>query len=212
MSVNAVSRTYPADVERAWQAVTSALKELELKTDESAHDALGGRLTAERATGETVEVRVRMMDMNSTRVDVAVDPADRNMAQAVQNRVSEKLGGSVEGAPGGAVGSGSSAEGTYDNPLDEAVAAAEQAFQALNLKVEHREQRDIWASLRTRAMGTIPVQILMQRTPKDQTEVTFGVGTSRGTDNEAIAERLKQEFEAALKQEAQPQRPQEPKP
>jgi hypothetical protein len=194
---NTAGRMYAMDVERVWQSLQSVVKDLDLKTDKADHDALGGQMTVRRATGEPIYLRVRSVNPGTTAVDVAVD-GDHNLAQLIQDRIGEKLG---MNQPGAGVSSGSMAEGTYDNPLDECAAAAERALKALNLPVEGREKHDVWIGLRSKHLDTIPVGVKLQRTPKDQTQVAFTVGTSPGDDNQVLAARLKKEFEAALGQQ-----------
>ena len=202
-SADVSGRTYAVDVERTWQAIQSAMKELDLDVEKSDHDALGGDLTATRATGDPVFVRVRTVNPGTTQVDIAVEPGDRNMAQMIQERVAQKLGADTANGKGGGT-TGSVVEGSYENSLEECAAAAERALKALNLPVDAREKHDIWMSIRSKQVDMIPVAIKLQRTPKDQTAAMFSVGTSPSDDNQLLAGRLKKEFEAAL---AQPQRP-----
>jgi hypothetical protein len=197
-AANASGRTYAMDVERVWQSLQAAVKDLDLRPEKADHDALGGQMTVRRATGEPIYVRVRSVNPGSTTVDVAMDNGDRNMAQIIQDRIGEKLGATH---PGAGVMAGSTAEGTYEHPLDECAAAAERALKALNLPVEGREKHDVWIGMRSKHLDTIPVGVKLQRTPKDQTNVAFTVGTARSDDNQILAARLKKEFEAALGQQ-----------
>ena len=71
-------------------------------------------------------------------------------------------------------------------------------MKALNLPVDARENHDVWIAIRSKHLDTIPVNIKLMRTPKDQTEATFTVGTSPSDDNALLANRLKKEFEMAL--------------
>lgn len=189
------SKTYAMDVERVWQALGQVMRELDLDVETSQHDALGGELTARRATGDKVHARVRSTAPQSTGVDILVEPGEPAMAQMIQDRVAAKLGAD---RPVTGVSVGSLVEGTYPNNLDECVAAADRALKALNLPADNVERRDIWAAVRSRHLDTIPVGIKMVRTPKDETQVQFSVGTSGSDDNRILAERLKKEFEAAL--------------
>lgn len=196
------SRTYAVEVERAWQSLQGVMKDLDLDVDTAEHDALGGEMTAKRATGDLVYVRVRSLAPSSTSIDVAADTGDRVVAQMIQDRVSAKLGGDSPGGVGATVGS--VVEGVYPNALDECVAAAERALKALNLPVESREKHDIWSTLRSRHLDTIPVSVKLVRTAQDQTQATFTVGTAPGDDNQLLSARLKKEFEAALGAPARP--------
>jgi len=154
-AANTSGRVYAMDVERVWQALQSAMRDLDLDIEKAEHDALGGQMWVRRATGDPVYVRVRSVSAGTTAVDVAVDPGDRNMAQMIQDRVAGKLGAD---RPGSAI-AGSVAEGTYDQPLDECAAAAERALKALNLPVEGREKHDVWIGLRSKHLDTIPVGV-----------------------------------------------------
>jgi hypothetical protein len=201
-AASTVGRTYATDVGRAWQALETTVKEFDLDVDKSDHDALGGQMTIRRATGDTVYARVRSVNSNSTIVDIAPASGDRNMAQMIQDKVAEKLGADQPGAPG--MAAGSAAQGTYDNPLQECAAAAERALKVFNLPVEARENHDVWIAIRSKHLDTIPVNIKLMRTPKDQTDATFTVGTSPSDDNGLLANRLKKEFETALSGQRQP--------
>lgn len=189
------SKTYAMDVERVWQALQGVMRDLDLTVENSQHDALGGEMTAQRATGDEVHVRVRSTAPQSTSVDVMVEPGEPAMAAMIQDRVAAKLGAD---RPATGVSVGSMIEGTYPNSLDECVAAADRALKALNLPSDNQERHDIWAAMRSRHMDTIPVGIKLVRTPKDETQAQFSVGTSSSDDNRVLAERLKKEFEAAL--------------
>jgi hypothetical protein len=194
-TAGAASKTYAMDVERVWQSLQSVMRDLDLDVETSQHDALGGEMTARRAIGDEVHVRVRSVAPQSTSVDVLVEPGEPAMAQMIQDRLAAKLGAD---RPVTGVSVGSMVEGTYPNPLDECAAAADRALKALNLPVDNQEKHDIWCAYRSRHLDTIPVGIKMVRTPKDETQVQFSVGTSASDDNRILAERLKKEFETAL--------------
>lgn len=191
----AASKTYAMDVERVWQSLQSVMRDLSLDIVEQEHDALGGSMKAQRATGENVHVRVRSMAPQSTSVDVMVEPGEAVMAQMIQDRVAQKLGADQ---PSTGVTVGSMVEGAYPDTLDKCAAAAEQALRALNLPTDAQERYDIWIAYRSRHLDTIPVGIKLVRTPKNETQAQFSVGTSASDDNRILAERLKKEFEAAL--------------
>jgi hypothetical protein len=81
------------------------------------------------------------------------------------------------------------------------MAAADRALAALKLPAARREVHDTWARLETQHLDSIPVQIRMDRTRKDQTFVVFTVGTGASDDNRTLASRLKSEFERQLNPE-----------
>jgi hypothetical protein len=98
------------------------------------------------------------------------------------------------------MGAGSQIDGTYDQKLDACMAAADRALAALKLPGARREVHDTWARLDTQHLDSIPVQIRMERTRKDQTFVVFMAGTSATDDNRTLALRLKAEFDRRLPQ------------
>jgi hypothetical protein len=90
--LNTVERIYahaPADL---IPIVQRSLQALELKMDSEKHDNLGGELVAVRATGQKVTVTVRGLDSNRSTVSVRVEPGDRNLANLVQDKITEHLG------------------------------------------------------------------------------------------------------------------------
>jgi hypothetical protein len=126
-----------------------------------------------------------------------VEPGDKNLAQIIQDRVSDRLGLNV-GAAHASLGAGSQVDGTYDQKLDACLRAAERAVTVLKFAVPRRELHDTWARLDTAQLDSIPIQIRLDRTRKDQTFVVFTVGTGVSDDNRTLALRLKSEFERQL--------------
>jgi hypothetical protein len=199
-AINTVTKTYSKPAEETWRAVLSVTKELDLRVDKDEHDALGGCLIAMRSNKDEVHVDARSVDAQNTIVSVMVEPGDKNLAQIIQDRVSDRLGLNV-GAVRASLGAGSQVDGTYDQKLDVCLGAAEKAVAALRLAAPRREVHDTWARLDTAHLDSIPVQIRMDRTKKDQTFVVFTVGTGASDDNRTLAMRLKSEFERQLNPE-----------
>src|SRR6185295_3836716 len=77
---NAVVRRYSRTSPEVWEALTSALKPLALRIESDRHDALGGDLTAIRATEDSVKINVKSLDEMSSQVSISVGEGDRNMA------------------------------------------------------------------------------------------------------------------------------------
>lgn len=197
MAVNTVVKTYGKSADETWRAVQTALKEMDLRVESDSHDALGGTLVAARGTKDEIHVEARSQDAENTRLSVWVDPGDRSMAQIIQERVAERLGVTT-GMPRSTQASGAQVEGTYDKKLDVCVSAAEAVMRDLKLPAPRREMHDTWARVDSQYLDSIPVQIRMERTRKDQTLVVFLAGTSASEDNRSAATKLKTEFEKHL--------------
>src|ERR1700687_5605293 len=78
---NAVSRRYNRPSTEVWSALTAALQTLELRIDADRHDALGGELTARRATKDSIHVLVKSLDETSAQVSISIGDGDRNLAE-----------------------------------------------------------------------------------------------------------------------------------
>ncbi len=199
MTVNTVNRTYDKAPEEVWKAVESTLKDLELRVEKNQVDALGGVIRAERANRDRIYIEARSVDASQTQLSVAVGPGDRTMAQIIQDRVASKLG-TPAGVVRSAFAAGSRLQATYDHRLDECTNAAQRAMESLKITGIRAETHDTWSRVDGRYADAIPARIGTERTPKDQTQVTFTAGTSASDDNHVLASRLKAEFERFLKQ------------
>lgn len=195
-TVNTVTKSYTKSADETWRAVQSVARDLDLKIDTDQHDALGGNLVALRSNKDEVHVDARSQDAMNTTVSVWASPGDRNLAQIIHDRISDRLGLSVGMRP--AAAAGSQVDGTYDQKLDACMRAAEKAVNDLKLGAPRREVHDTWARVDSSQLDTIPVQIRMERTKKDQTFVVFTVGTGASDDNRTLAAKLKTQFEQAL--------------
>jgi len=199
--IHTVTKTYSRPTDETWRVIESITKELDLKVETNEHDALGGTMLAKRSTKDEIHVEARAVDSQNTTVSVNVDPGDKNLAQIIHDRISDKLGLNL-GATRASMAAGSQVDGTYDQKLDVCMAAADRALTALKLPAARREVHDTWARLDIQHLDSIPVQIRMDRTKKDQTFVVFTVGTGASDDNRTLASRLKAEFDRQLSPEA----------
>lgn len=192
-----VDRKYAKSPDEVSKAATEALGELNINIESDQHDALGGQITAARATpaAEPVIVWYQSADARTTQVSVGVGKGDRGIAELIQEHIAQKLGSpTTRSAPS----VGARAEGTYDQPVAQCMTAAEQAMKDLKLQPSNKETHDTWAQVEARQADAIPVMVRMNRTEKDKTMVTFSAGNSKSSDTEMLAERLKAEFEKNL--------------
>jgi hypothetical protein len=203
-TINTVTKQYSKPADETWRAVQSVAKDLDLKIDTDQHDALGGNLVALRSNKDEVHVDARSQDAMNTTVSIWASPGDRSLAQIIHDRLGDRLGLTV-GASRSNAAAGSQVDGTYDQKLDVCMKAAEKAVADLKMTAPRREIHDTWARVDTNHMDSIPVQIRMERTRKDQTFVVFTVGTGASDDNRTLAGRLKAQFEQSLDTERHPQ-------
>ena len=90
--LNTVERKYARPAADVFKASSAALKALELKIETEKADALGGEITARRATDAKVGVTVKSVDSTMTTVSVRVSPGDRNMANSIHSKIAAELG------------------------------------------------------------------------------------------------------------------------
>jgi len=192
-----VDRKYTKSPDEVSKAASEALGELNINIQSDEHDALGGQITAARATpaAEPVIVWYQSADARTTQVSVGVGKGDRGIAELIQEHIAQKLGSpTTHMAPS----VGARSEGTYDQPVAQCMAATEQAMKDLKLQPSNKETHDTWAQVEARQADAIPILVRMYRTEKDKTQVTFSAGNSKSSDTEMLAERLKAEFEKNL--------------
>ena len=192
-----VDRRYAKTPDDVSRAAAETLNELNMTVQGDEHDALGGQITATRATPSKEEVIVwyQSADARTTQVSVGVGKGDRGLAQLIHDHIAQKLGSpSAKSAP--AVGACSDME--VDPPIAQCLSAAEQALKALKLDVSHKEIHDTWAQIEARQTDSVPVIVRMDRTEKDKTKVCFTAGTSKSQDTQQMADRVKAEFERNL--------------
>ncbi len=204
LTINTVSRTYTKSMHELWPAVMAALKDLDLRVAEDQHDALGGRMMAQRANKDSVIIEARSVDPRTLHVSVAVDPGDRNMAQIVQDRIAEALAGDArnEGAARSAApGAAPRVEGSYPQSLEACLAAARRTADGLKLTQLQEDIRDGAARIDARHPQHGPVSFRMTRGAQNQTQVAFEAapGGAAADDGRSFADRLKSEFERNLR-------------
>ncbi len=192
-----IDRKYTKTPDEVARAATDALADLNMPVQSDQHDALGGQIRATRgnASAEPVTVWYQSADPRTTQVSVAVGSGDRQAAQLIQDQIAQKLGSPASRS---VISVGARVDGTYDQPVAQCKAAAEQAMKDLKLDVNRTESHDTWAQVDAREADAFPVTIRMERNEKDKTQVTFTAGTSRSQDTEQVAGRLKAEFERVL--------------
>ena len=204
ITINTVSRTYTKSMNELWPAILTALKDLDLRVAEDQHDALGGRLMAQRANKDSVIIDARSVDPRTLHVSVGVNPGDRNMAQIVQDRIAEALAADTRNEGFGrsaAPAAGPRVEGSYPQPVEACLAAARRTAEGLKLTQLQEDVRDGNARIDARHPQHGPVSFRMTRGAQNQTQVAFEAGSGGGAaeDGRSFAERLKSEFERNLR-------------
>jgi hypothetical protein len=193
--LNTVDRQYGKPASDVWDAAVSAVKSYDFSIESDRNDKMGGELVARRASGEKVTVRVKSVKETSSDVSVRVEPGNRNLANLLHERIAEKLG--MGPARTGFLG-GNSADGTYADSLKRCIAASETAFRACGLELTQRDVKETSAVLDARrGQDGLPARIELKR-GGDATKASFIAGTGRSADSQALADRLKAEFERHL--------------
>jgi uncharacterized protein DUF3568 len=192
---NNVDRDYSKPAADVWTAAVKAVESVGLKIVSDKHDSMGGELLAQRGTGATVRVNVKSIDEKTSRATVRVDPGDRDLANLIQERITEKAG--MGSAKAGLFG-GNSVNGTYTADLPTCMAGARRVFSALNVSTTDEESHATWARLDGRMTESAPVRIRMDRVNDSNTKVSFIVGASKTDDNAAFAQKMKDTFEAMI--------------
>lgn len=192
-----VDRRYQKTPDEVSKAATDALASLNIPIQSDSHDALGGQINAQRQndSADTVTIWYQSVDPRTTQVAVGVGKGNRDLAQMIQDQIAQHLGSpSARAMPS----VGARAEGTYDPPVAQCMAAAEAALKELKLDVSNKESHDTWARIESRKADALPITIRMDRNDQDKTQVTFTAGTTKSQDTQMIADRLKAEFEQKL--------------
>jgi hypothetical protein len=71
-AARALEWTYPVPLETAWQATLRAVEGLNLRADSKTLDGLGGQVTALRADGTNIHIRLKPETTRTTTVSVRV--------------------------------------------------------------------------------------------------------------------------------------------
>lgn len=90
--LNTVERTYPKPPAALFDIVVASVTSFDLTMESDRHDALGGDIVARRADGSKVTVKISSLDAERSQVAVRVAPGNRNLAELIHQRISEKLG------------------------------------------------------------------------------------------------------------------------
>jgi hypothetical protein len=217
---NSVIRRYSRPAPEVMTATTSALTSLDLRIEEDHHDALGGTMTAVRATKETVKINVKSLDEATTQVAIHVGEGDRNLADIIHTQIAKNLG---TGTAKSSFYGGSRWEQTYDSSLARCIVAAERACEVLGFTVTNRDIRENMADLMARrgpsstillhfenaqpppganggAQVPAPVSGGVPSDKRGQVKLSFVVGTMRSEENDEILQKLKSEFDRLVRQ------------
>jgi hypothetical protein len=159
---NSVVRRYSRPAPEVWSALTAALQSLELRIDEDRHDALGGDLTASRATKDTVRISVKSMDELSSQVTIAVGDGDRNMAEIIHSRIAQNLGA---GTAKTSFYGGNRWDQTVNSSLARCVLAAERACKETGFTITSRDLRENMADLMANRSSSSSVLMHFEAVP-----------------------------------------------
>jgi uncharacterized lipoprotein len=86
------SQVYNANPDRTWVATLAALKEMNIRVDNSNKDALGGNIEAKRADGTDVKIKEEPVEGGKTQVKVRLGTfGDQAGSEAIQRRIATKL-------------------------------------------------------------------------------------------------------------------------
>jgi hypothetical protein len=201
-----VDRRYQKSPDEVARASNDALAQLNIPVSSDNHDALGGQINAQRSneTADKVTIWYQSVDPRTTQVSVGVGKGNRELAQMIQDQIAQHLGApSARAMPT----VGARTEGTYDQPIAQCLAAAEQSMKNLKMDISSKETHDTWARVESRQADALPVSIRMDRTDQDKTMVVFSAGSAKSQDTMMIAERLKAEFERVINTGNQQQAP-----
>lgn len=85
--------TYPAPLERTWEAALGALKDLQIPVHNAKKDALGGIIEATRADGSKVTLALETVGTNTTSVKIRVGLfGSEDASKAIHRKIAERLG------------------------------------------------------------------------------------------------------------------------
>lgn len=97
--LNAVDRTYPRPASEMIDLSRKTLASFDLRMKDDRHDALGGELSATRADGHTVNIKVTAEREDRSRVSVWVAPGNLPLAELIQDRIAEKSASAKPSTP-----------------------------------------------------------------------------------------------------------------
>ncbi len=90
--MNTVERKYDKPAREAWDAALASVKSYDMRIESDLHDELGGDIVARRADDHKVLVHVTSLDRNRSEVSVRVEPGNKDLAEMIHDRISQKLG------------------------------------------------------------------------------------------------------------------------
>ena len=192
---NTIARDYARSAPDAWKAAVRAAENSGLHVCSDNHDKFGGELVASRANGDEVRIEVRSLTEQTSHVSVRVEPGDRALATMIHERMADKMG--LGAARSGFFG-GSSVEGTYPADMDRCRGAARRSFSALDVNPTAEEVHAGGWRMDGRLKDSTPVRISAQKAGDLTTRMTFTAGNEKNEDLKAFAQKMKDEFEAAI--------------
>ena len=194
-----IERQMARDADDIWNVVAKTLKDGGLAIVQQDHDKLGGDLTAQRAGGGNVFVRVRQLQPRQSSITVRLQPPDRRTAFQLHEAFARGLG--LGEAKSGLFG-GESDSGSYRVTLDQAVQAARDALAAAKLEVTDATHQAEAAEVKGRRGDSIPAKIQIKSKDGRTASVTFIAGTEKNEEIKMLVRTLKQEFERRVRERA----------
>ncbi len=189
---NTMVREYAKPASETWKAARATVDGAEFKFTGDKHDQLGGEILARRANGCEVRLEVKSLDEKRSRVSVRVEPGDRDLANLLHERIAEKAG---LGAATLSLFGGNCLKATYMADLSSCLTSATRTLSALRITTTGEETHPAWALLDGRLKDSPPVRIRIDKIEPVKCRVTFIAGNETSDDNQALARRMKDEFE-----------------
>jgi len=86
------TQVYKTNLDRTWMATLAALKDMNIRVDNSRKDASGGTIEAERTDGTDVNINAEPTEGGSTQVKIRVGTfGDQATSEAIQQRIAARL-------------------------------------------------------------------------------------------------------------------------
>lgn len=194
---NTVDREYSKPAADVYKAAQKSAEATEFKMQSDRHDELGGELVALRGDGKEVRVFVESLNEKSASVSVRVEPGDRVLANMIHERIAGNLG--MGTATTGWWFGGNSIVATYPADLPTCTTSARRTIESLTESPKEEEIHATWCHVDGRQKDSTPVRIRMEKLEANQTRVHFIVGSSKSDDNQAFAQKMKEEFETTTR-------------
>jgi hypothetical protein len=189
--------TFDVPAADAWKAVEEALEGGESKVERRHRDECGGKLVARREDGHRVTVTIHAPERRPAEIAVYVEPADRELVEAIQTRIGEKL--SLKKARAQFFGE-SQIEASYELELDHAIGAVERTCRALSLEITSRLQEEMRARVEARGREARLVRFLLSRPEAGagETRVVFETETTSAGGEKEFLRKVRRELEHHL--------------